>query len=146
MISSPSLVDARPHAEAVKAALNAALGPDVHAYDYDEVPGSDLNPNDEQRAEPVPDIFVVIAVSRRAAPPTRGGYTTGRTGWRIETRGAGTTTDECRWAMYKAAVALNEAVLTIDGTDTTPVTFESETEPQSDDGRISATALWVYAH
>jgi hypothetical protein len=138
--STPTLVDARVHATAVKAALNAVLGPKAEALDYDEVPGMNRNPG------PVPNIYVAVSVERRAGAPLRQSATTGRTGWRVGARCVGRTVDECRWALFKVATALNEARLTIGGLDTTPVQFEADQAPEWDDGRYSALALYAYVH
>jgi hypothetical protein len=68
-VSTPTLVDQRVHAVAVKAALNTALTGDAAAYDYDEVPGTNGN------AGTLPNIYVALSVERRGAlrcaPPPR---------------------------------------------------------------------------
>lgn len=138
MISSPSLVDSRSHAEAVKAALVATVGAKV--YDYDEVPSMNGNPG------VLPNIYVVVSVERRAGAPRRASASTGRTGWRVAARAVGRTVDETRWAMAKVAAALNEARLTIDGTETTPAQFEADQAPELDNGRYSGLALYTYVH
>lgn len=141
MTSSPTLVDARVHAEAIKAALNIALAPKVAALDYDEVPG--MNGNGGK----LPNIYVAVSVERRAGAPLRKATaTTGRTGWRIAARGVGRTVDECRWAMFHIAQALNETRLTIGGTVTTPIQFETDQAPERDDSRYAALALYTYVH
>jgi hypothetical protein len=139
-VSTPSLVDQRVHAVAVKAALNTALTGDAAAYDYDEVPGSNGN------AGTLPNIYVALSVERRAGAPLRSTASTGRTGWRVAARCVGRSVNECRWAVNKVAVALNEKALTIGGDVTTPVQFESDQAPELDDGRYSALALYTYVH
>lgn len=139
MTASPTLVDARLHAEAVKAALNGSLGADK-ALDYDEVPGMNGN------AGKLPNIYVAVSVERRAGAPLRATASTGRTGWRVGARCVGRTVDECRWALFKVAEALNEQRLTIDGAQTTPIQFEADQAPEWDDGRYSALALYTYVH
>lgn len=132
------LVDPRAHAGAVKAALNAELND--KAFDYDEVPGMNDTPGI------LPNIYAAVSVERRPSTATRGVYTTGRTGWRIAVRCVAKTVDECRWALYHAALALDETRLTIDGTETTPIQFEADQAPIWDDGRYAALALYTYAH
>lgn len=134
------VLDSRPHAEAVKAAVDAALGP-VNAYDYDEVPGANGNTGTQ------PNIYVAISLERRYNPNLRSTAQAGMTGWRIAARGVGRTVDEVRWALFKVAEALNEQRLTIDGTPTTPIQFENDLEaPRYDDGRFTAAAAYTYSH
>lgn len=137
--SIPTLVDARVHAAAIKAALTVTLGAD-RALDYDEVPSMNGNPG------VLPNIYVALSVERRAGAPLRFSAATGRTGWRIAARCVGRTVDECRWAMFHVAQALNEKLLTIGGETTTPIQFESDQAPEWDDGRYSALALYTYVH
>lgn len=145
--STPTLVDARVHATAIKAALNAALGVKVQAYDYDEVPGASTNPDAVERRKPLPNIYVAVSVERRFIDaPLRVTVQTGRTGWRIAARSVGRTVDECRWAMFQVQMGLNEQPLTIGGTTTTPIQFESEQAPEWDDARYSAVSLFTYVH
>lgn len=145
-VSAPSLVDDRVHATAVKAALNTALTGTAAAYDYDEIPGAPTNPSETERNKPLPNIYVALSIERRGGVPVRATATTGRTGWRVAARCVGRTTDECRWALLKVAVALNEKCLTIGGDLTSPVTFESGQAPEWADGRYTARALYTYVH
>lgn len=138
-VSAPTLIDPRVHATAVKAALDAALGAGK-ALDYDEVPGTNGN------AGKLPNIYVAVSIERRGGARVRATATTGRTGWRVAARCVGRTVDECRWALFKVATALNETQLTIDGLPTTPVQFETDQAPEWDDGRYSALALYTYVH
>lgn len=133
------VLDSRAHATAVKAAIKAQLGPN-NAYDYGTVPGADGNTGT------LPNIFVLVSVERRYNPNLRLSAQAGTTGWRIGVRALGRTVDESRWALLKVATALNEARLTIDGTTTTPIQFESDQAPVLDEGRYSALSLWTYSH
>lgn len=133
------VLDSRLHANAVKAAVTDELGP-WDAYDYDEVPGTNGN------AGTVPAIFVLVSVERRYNPNLRSTAKAGMTGWRIAVRAVGPTVDEVRWALLKVATALNEERLTVDGSPTTPIQFESDQAPEFDDGRYSGIALYTYAH
>lgn len=146
MTSTPTLVDARIHAAAVKVALNTALGVKVQAYDYDEVPGAKTNPDALQRLLPLPNIYVAVSVERRFIGQLRNSASTGRTGWRVSARSLGRTVDECRWAMFRVATGLNEKRLTIAGTTTTPIQFESEQAPEWDEVRYTAVSLFTYVH
>jgi hypothetical protein len=133
------VLDSRAHATAVKAAIKAQLGPN-NAYDYDEVPGTNGN------AGILPNIYVLVTVQRRFNGNRRLTAQAGLTGWRISARAVGRTIDEVRWAMFKVATALNEERLTISGSTTTPIQFETDQAPESDDGRFSGLALYTYAH
>lgn len=132
------VIDSREHASAVKAALTAELD-EWDAYDYDELPGSNGN------AGTLPAIFVLVAVERRYNPLLRSARA-GATGWRVSVRCVGRTIDEARWAMYHAGLALNEQVLTVDGSPTTRLQFESDEAPAPDDGRYSGRAFYTYTH
>ena len=143
MTSTPTLVDPRLHSAAVKAAINA--GP-LNAYDYDEIPGAPTNPSETERNLPLPNIYVAVSIERRTGASLRSTATTGRTGWRIGARCVGRTVDECNWALFKVAAALNEARLTISGDVTTPIQFESDQAPEWADGRYTARALYTYVH
>lgn len=134
-----TLLDARPYVTAVKVAVKALLGPN-DVYDYRQVPGSDGN------AGVLPNIYVLVSVERRYNPQLRVSAQAGVTGWRLQTVGVGRTADECRWAMFKTATALNERTLAVGSDVTTPLQLESEDAPQWDDGRFSALARWTFAH
>lgn len=137
-----ALLDSRPHAEAVKAAIRAKLSPSspatAHVYDYDDVPSTYGN------AGTLPNIFVVLSVERRAGSPLRGTGRTGTSGWRIALRGVGRTVDESRFALLRAAEALDGARLTVSGEKSTPVLFETDQAPEYDDGRWSGSSVWTY--
>lgn len=133
------LVDARPHASALITAIGTALGPN-DAYDLDDVPGENGN------AGVLPDIYVVVYVERRNNPNLRSSAQAGSAGWRASLRSVGRTVDECRWAMNKVNVALNEVSLTIGGVRTTRIQFENDETPALDEGRYSALQRFTYAH
>lgn len=138
------VLDSRAHATAVKAAINATLGPipnttDTRTYDYDEIPGA--NGNDGE----LPDIYVAVSLERRYSPVLRSAKA-GGTGWRIGARAVGPTVDEVRWALLKVALALNEKRLNISGTSTTPIQFETDEAPARDEGVYTAVALYTYSH
>lgn len=94
----------------------------------------------------LPNIFVVMTVQRRPSSNLRSTAQAGSSGWRASFRSNGRTADECWWAMNKVALAVNEVVLTIDGTKTTPIQFESDQAPRLKDGRQSALSTYTYAH
>lgn len=130
-------LDPRPHAEAVKAAIRTQLG-SVHAYDYDDIPGSNGN------AGVLPNIFVAVSVERRAGMPLRTDATAGLTAWRVTTRSVGRTVDEARWAQLKVAQALNEARLVVGTETTTTIQFEADEAPAQDETRWSGWSDWTY--
>lgn len=133
-------IDSRPHASAVKAAVTSSLAPSWTAYDYGKVPGSDGN------SGTLPSIYALVSVERRFNSNLRLSAQASQTGWRITVRSAGRTIDETRWAMNRAAVALNEARLTVEGRATSPIQFEVEQSPELDGGRYSGLSSWTYAH
>lgn len=133
------LVDARPHATAVKSALDAALGP-WDAYDYDDLPGANGN------AGTLPGIFVTISLERRYNPLIRPPGRADSVGWRLALRSVGRTVDEARWAQLRTADALNEKRLLVAGEYTTRLQFETGDAAAFDDGRYSATDFYTYVH
>lgn len=136
---SAPLLDSRPQAVAIKAAIKASFGPN-DVYDYGQVPGADGN------AGTLPDIFALISLERTTNPTVNMAAKAGTTGWRVSVRVVGRTTDEARWALFKAATALNEAQLTIESRITTPLFLESEQTPTPDDGRFSGVAIYTFNH
>lgn len=139
------MLDERPHAAAIKAAITAKLGPHA-AYDYGQVPGDKDNPDEVERNKPLPSIFALVSIERMFNPNLRPSGTKGTAGWRVSARGVGRTADEARWALAKIALALNEVSLLIDGRHTTPIQFESAQAPVPDDGRQSGSSVWTYTH
>lgn len=136
MSTTPAL-DERQHIAAVTAALTATLGAN-RVFEYGKVPGQSGN------AGNLPPIFALPALERRYVPPERRGRT-GRSGWRLSVRYAGSTPAEARWAALKVAQALDGVRLSIDGESSTPVTFESSSAIAPDDGRHSGESFWTYA-
>ncbi|GHJ59134.1 hypothetical protein NOK12_16520 [Nocardioides sp. OK12] len=129
--------DSRPHVVAIKAALEVALGAD-RVYDYGKVPGADNNPGT------LPHIYVLPAVERRTGALRRAGAYAKSSGWRVSVRAVGRTPDECRWALSRISLALDEARLTIGGDLTTPIQYESGQAPEPDDGKFSALEIYTY--
>lgn len=138
-------LDARPHAAAIKVALKAALN-SVHAYDYDEVPGSAQNANAEERRKPLPNIFAVISVE---LIPSSNQRLTGQSAvrrWIVSVRSLGRTIDEARWAMAKTTSALYEKRLTVEGVTTSPIQSQPGQAPEWDDGRFVGLMVFTYSH
>lgn len=131
------LLDARPHAEAIKAALDDPLW-NWSAYDFDDVPGSNGNPGK------LPGIYVAFTVERRANPLVRNPGRTGSVGWRVALRSVGRTVDECRWAQDRVGFALNEERLPVEGRYSSRLQFESGQAPELDEGRYSALDIYTY--
>lgn len=132
-------LDQRPHAVAVKAAIKAQFGPN-NVYEYGQVPGAD------GIAGTLPNIFAVISLERRNQPLVRATTRTGSVPWRLAVTSVGRTVDECRWAQVKIATALTEQRLTVAGTLTTRIQFESGRAAASDDGRFSADDIYTFTH
>lgn len=133
------VLDVRPHAVALKAALDGPLG-QWSAYDYDEVPGS--NGNDAS----LPHIYVVLSVERRPNPLVRTPGRTGSAGWRVALRSVGRTVDECRWAQNRVAIGLNEKRLLIADEFTSRLQYESGQAAELDEGLYSALDIYTYRH
>lgn len=140
------LLDARPHAAAIKAALEATIGPDpdtdaTRVFDYDEVPGG----NDEDGEWP-DGLFVLIGIERRSNPVLRTPGRAGSAGWRVSFRSVGRDASEARWAQFQVAQALAEQRLLVAEKHTSRLQLESSDAPAYDDGRYSATDLYTYTH
>lgn len=131
------LVDSRPHAVAIKAALKPQLG-EWSAWDYDDLPGSNGNPGTPPR------IFTLVSLERRTSSVLRTPGRAGAVGWRLAIRSVGHTIDECRWAQLKAAAALNEQRLLVGGEYSSRLQYESGDAPAYDDGRYSALDFYTY--
>lgn len=144
-----SELDKRKHRDVFVAMVSAALGPDpdtdaTRIYDYGKVPGADGNPGT------LPRIYVLISVSRRPAPGNKSGSTL-RSGWRVSFRYVGHTVDEALWADHKIASVLDPAVvgapvmITVDGSESSPLIFESDAPVAPDDGLYSGFSGVTYS-
>lgn len=133
------LLDVRPHAVALKAALDGPLG-QWSAYDYDEVPGGNGNEGT------LPFIYVVLSVERRLNPIVRAPGRTSSAGWRVALRSVGRTVDECRWAQNRVAIGLNEKRLLVADEHTSRLQYESGQAAELDEGRYSALDIYTYTH
>lgn len=131
-------VDARPVAGALKSAIGAEVAPNS-VYEYRQVPGADSN------AGVLPSIFVLLSIERRQNIYVRMTARTDVSGWRVATRCAGRTVDECRWAMNRVARALDGQVLEVADQVSTPIQFESDEAPAWDDGRFTAVSMWTFS-
>ena len=132
------LVDARPHLTAIKTAISETLG-SQYVYDHGQVPGTFSN------GGTMPNIFVLVALERRASPLLRSARA-GDAGWLILTTALGRTVLECEWAQAKIAAALNEQRLNVGTNQTTPIQFESASAARFDDSRFAADAFYTYVH
>ena len=133
-------LDARAHAEVVKAAVSTALG-QWDAYDFDEAPGSNGNTGK------LPNLFALVSVDMVPSVAPRMSARSGTTQWIISVRGVGRTIDEARWVLWKAATALQEKALTVSGRATTPLQLQPGQAPEKDDdGRYSGLSVYSYAH
>lgn len=131
-----AVIDERLHAEALTAALTAKVG-ENRIFDYGMVPGADDNDGT------LPPIYVLLSIARRYAEPTTAGRSP-VTGWRVSCRYVGSTVAEARWAQMQVAAALNEVRLSIGGKTTTPITHESSTAIEPDEGMQSGLSSWTY--
>lgn len=119
----------RVHAAAWRTALETPLGA-CSAYDYDDVPAV------------LPNVYVLVTVSRRFGGVARNSGRRPLQGWRLTTLAVGKTVDEARWAREKVFTALNETRNATLGT--TLVEFETETPIERDGDRYSGLTSWTY--
>lgn len=117
------------------------LGADL--YDYGKVPGADGNLGD------MPEAFALLSIARRFAPPTRNGGTD-RTGYRASFRYVGTNPRNARLVGEWIRAALETTPgrgkrITVGGVDSTPLTHESTTAVEKDDGLYSGQVVYTYA-
>lgn len=144
MTSTPSapVTDERKHDAAIRPLLAARLGDeangDSRVYAYGEVPGMDRNPG------VIPDIYVLLTIERRYAPPVRMVGRPSRSGWRVTCRGVGRTVNEARWAMNASTNALEDLRLQIADATSTPLTLEVAQLVEPDDGRFSGLVTYTY--
>ena len=138
-MSAQTLLDTREHVTAIRAALDAALAPDVHTYEWGRVPGESGNTGT------LPAIWALVSVARRFNPSLRLSAQAGVSLWRVTVGVVGSTPNEARWALHRVAVALNEEPLTIAGEVSSPLQADTETSPRRDDDRYYAAAVYTYA-
>lgn len=139
-----ALTDSRPLAEALRTTIEAQLG-GWQVFDYGRVPGDVNNPDEVERNLPMPEIFALLSLERRSNAQTRASARTSRTGWRFTIRVVGSTPNEARWALAKAAAAVNEVRLAVGDATTTPIQFERDQAPELDEGHFSALSSWTFA-
>lgn len=132
---APAL-DASAHWGAIKALLTPTVGANI--FDYGKVPGADGN------SGTLPTTYVLLTVERRHVDPTTAGRSA-VTGWRVSCRFVGNSTPNARAVGNWVTAALNEQRLTVGGLTSTPITHESTTAVESDDGMYSGLSQWTYA-
>jgi hypothetical protein len=125
------------HAAAIRTALDSA---GAEPYDTGKVPGSTGN------AGQMPQWYTEASVTRRFGGNPRATATSGVDGYRILTRAVANSAANARNVRTKQHAALEGVVLTIDGQQTTPITFESADPIALDDGMFSGLTTWTYAH
>lgn len=134
-----TLIDARPHAAAIKAAINAHLGP-WETFEYDNVPGT----NENEGTPPV--MFVTISLERRGNELLRSVARSGSTAWRLAVRYTAPSVDECRWLQKRTADAINEQRVVVADKPTTRMQFEPGDAPAFDDGAYSSHDFYTFVH
>jgi hypothetical protein len=128
------LVTEEANATAVIATLNAALPTSVRAYDLDELPATR------------PDNYVEVTVSRRFGGQQRNTAQATTQGWRITTRSVSSVSVfNARKNAETVRAALEFARLSVGGSTTTPVQFETAETVGDDDGWWSGLTTWTYA-
>lgn len=122
-------------ADAALVPINAALGA-MHtprtAYDADDLPS------------PRPSEYVEVSVTRRFGGTLRNDTSLGTTGWRIAVRYVSqSSVDNARNMARIVNDALEMAVLTASGLQSTPVAFEGAEEIGPDDGWFSGLSTYT---
>lgn len=131
-------MSAETQAAAVLAALNADLPVGRKAYDIDEVPS------------PFPESYLEVSVTRRYAEYAGASSRRACEAWRVTTRSVGHRSVTNVREMHRRATAVLEgARLTVDGSLTSPIQFETE-DPVGPDGDstewFSGLISWTYTH
>jgi len=136
------MTDEQAQWDALKALLTAGEIGD-HVYDFGRVPGEKDVPGD------TPDAFVLLSVERRYVAPNRAGGTD-RTGWRVSCRFVDTSAANARLVGGWVRAALESTPgrgrrITVNGVTSTPITHETTSAVEADDGRYSGLSQWTYA-
>lgn len=121
----------RQHAAAYRAAISANLG-GSEAYGYDDVP------------DVLPDIYVIVSVTRRFAPAARFNGVHSMDHMRLTTLAVGRTEDEALWAQDRIGQAIEQKPVTI-GSGVAYAVFDDARPPVLKDGRYSGLLTWTYA-
>ncbi len=133
-------LDVRKHVAAIKATLDAAAGFPV-AFEWGEVPGEPGT--GVTSAQP---IWTLVSVRRRENLEMRVSGNAGSTYWEVTVGAVGDSPKEVQWALYEVgADALNENVLTIAGTETTPLEFSSPRPLTKQGSQYFAADTYTYA-
>ena len=129
----------REHAAAWKAALSAALPGPASAFEF----------GDPEVAETVavpdlPNVYAVLALSRRPVGPLRLAGGTPACGWRLTTRAVGRTRDQAQWVRDVIYAAVNWARPPIAGA--TPARLEEGGEERIafSGGMFWGDTDWLY--
>ena len=119
-------------AEALKAAINAQLPAAVRALDPDEHKG--LNRQ-----------HVQFGCANRYVVTRRSGSESVKA-YRITTRVVGDTISNVRETQRRVDLALLDRQVAIEGRDTSPITRETQDQPEPDEGLYSALTTWTFTH
>lgn len=131
--------DARAHLDALRDAIPLSLS----MYDYGAVPGM-KNSSGTTNPGTTPTTYGLWQIERTTLDNGLMARHSRRTGWRLSLRAVGkTTANNCRIALGHL-LALENAVLTIDGHETTPLHIESVDDAAPDDGYYSALVRIAY--
>jgi len=124
-------------AEAILAALNAALAPAV-AYEYGKVPGSNGNAGTE------PPKYVLVDVSRRYVDSFRAGGGPSLKSYRLGTRYVAKSTGDARTMRQRVTDALEGQIITTAAGEVGPFIFEAGDPVLPDDGFQVGTDTWTF--
>lgn len=133
-MSAPGL-DTAAHVAAIAALLSI---PERPLYERGDVPGLDGNPG------PEPLRYLILDLERTDAPSSRMSATASRSGWRASVICVGKQRTEVRAGLTHVSTALDSTALTIAAELSTPIHYESTTDPRPDGAYMSAESVWTY--
>lgn len=122
--------------DAWQAALSAAVTP-WQAFRYDEIQAL------VDQGNPLPPMYVLLTVTRRAAEPIRMCGARPVLGWRLQTLTVGTAVGEVEWLRDRVRTLMDT---TLPGIESTPLRPDGESDtPEEHEGVWQALDSWTYA-
>ena len=120
-------------ASTVLAAINAALPTSVRAYEPSKVPATR------------PGEYAVVTVVRRGGGSARAGRH-GTKGWSVYIMAASRSSEtNARNTLQRAGDAIESAVLSVAGVESTPIRFDNARAVAPDDGWFTGVKTYTFA-
>jgi hypothetical protein len=126
------------HAAAWKTAISAALPGPASAYEFGDPEVAESVPTSA-----LPNVYVLISLSRSPSAAARLTGATRDSGWRLTTRAVGRTLDQARWA--RAATYTAVQFKRLPGFNSSPARLESEERIVPGGGMFWGDTDWLYA-